>query len=248
MNSNQDQFAAVLDTTKHLNFDESTLSDLLTDDLRGALKGLILSRAWNTMLRANRDKYAMSYDLDGIRLIEDQLSTFVKPRIAAWDLEGRVPVIKRVVRSGVKTSKQEHIDAVRSDITAYGFLYGQCLAQMYNFKWCMQDNSLTLLASNGAILNPTFKLLKFVTFGQEDSLLQFARISDPRNDVIRMEVDKMVTEALKRQGSDSNGAKSEFWYDERGVLQKVVVTPQDGRVLHIKTAFVSGESGASHAN
>lgn len=247
MNFTQEQIAAVIDPTKHVNFDQNTLSDLLTDELREVMIGRILSRAWNTMIRANRDKYAMTYDMEGIRLIEEQLNAFVKPRIANWQLDDRTPVIKRVAYRGVKTSRPEHIKDVYADLHAYGMLYGQCLAQMYGWKWIARDRAL-MLVDGDTLLNPCFKPLKFVTFGVEDSLVAFARINDPRFAVNRAKIAEMVDEALKQQGSEKTGAKSQYWYDDSGLVQEVVVTPKDGRVIHIKNVYTERMPGAGHAN
>lgn len=180
-----------------------------------------------------------------LKYIEYYLERKVKPRILKFaKLPGGGVEIKRIkTRSGIATSSEEELGLLNRLLNCIGLLVGQCIAQECDGEWVDKDGSLWIKTDKGTSTvpdaNPFSKVFKFVTLGQEDSLVGFLQaIQNWEEDDVMIEKFMCLHRA---HGTLPVGYRLQKWNDKAtGKLTHLNIIDSAGKVLFVNV--VMGEA------
>ena len=163
-----------------------------------------------------------------VKYLEDYLKTRIRSRILKWRWDGKNIVVTRVkTLSGVSSKNPKKIQETLNLVFACSILFGQCIATIFDGNWKIDpDQALCIEVSDGPVYL-YWKCLKFVTLGDEDSLISF--IPSIRHRKVNKEFVEKIINYL--QIDKVRYDKIETWTDDEGQIEKIVIKDANREIV-----------------
>lgn len=207
-----------------------TLSNLTTEQRETAETLIHLSSfaVWNATSKNFGVEFDdFKHDKNCVKYIEEYLNLKIKSRILKWEFtsDRAIKLIRVRTNSGVPTSNVKHIQDIFKLINSVSMLFGQCILNTYGGKWEFKDEKYYLDVPGAGGLFTSWKCLKFVTFGIEDSLIGYLNTIG-HHEQNRKTVEELLNIA-QELGTCPEHYTKQLWTDDIGKLVKLVLIDRD---------------------
>ena len=210
----------------------SNMFKRLNDSDRSSIKNSIdMSKQmiWNFYSR----KYGIQYeDFECnelcVKYLEDYLAVRIRPRILKWKWDGKNILITRVkTLSGIVSKDPKKIQETLNLVSACAVLLGQCIATLFDGEWKVDPNENICIEVSGGPVYLYWKCLKFVTLGDEDSLVGFIQ------NIRHLKANKLIVDQVLEslQIDRTQYEKVETWTDKEGRIEKIVIKNENREIV-----------------